>query len=474
MFQRLLKSLFGRLMVFSWLLAATGCASYLEQASRALQARQPASGYALVGVNLITMQAQGLRRNQTVLVQDGRIVALGPVAEVPIPAGARRLELAGRYVMPGLTDMHVHLADQRDLLLLLRYGITSVRNMAAYPWWTRLLGTADPLVLRQAVKSGELLGPDIFTCGPILEGEPPQNLLVKVVHDPDEAEAAVKETAEAGYDCVKVYNHLSRPSFERIVAIAGGYGLPVMGHVPYDVALDGALKAHMRTIEHLNTYVDNFASHYRFDEDELAREARKTREAGVYNCPTLVVWDHHPPYREEEIAKMPLDPHYKFLTPGMQMVWKLSIPGLYELTYPDKEHYPAHQLELSEKMVRILYQQGAPLLIGTDSNLTGVYPGSAALREMELFAEAGLPPQAILAAATVNAARALGREQDSGTLAVGHRADLVVLDANPLADIRNIHRIQGVMTQGRWLELSEIERMIAEAYGLTPAEAAVE
>ncbi|PKL76377.1 MAG: hypothetical protein CVV27_10545, partial [Candidatus Melainabacteria bacterium HGW-Melainabacteria-1] len=238
-------------------LLLAGCASAERHSDRELPGAERV--YALVNAHLIPIAVPGVVAHQTLIVAQGRIQAIGSADQIQIPPKAEVIDLRGRYVLPGFVDMHVHLADERDLLLFLRHGVTTVRNMAAYPWWTTLLGSVDPLVLRQKVKAGELLGPDIFTCGPMLEGEPAQNLLTRVIDTPAQAEAAVREIANAGYDCVKVYNHLGKPAFEAVIRAAWLHDLPVMGHVPYDLGLDGALKAGMRTIEHLNPYIDNFA-----------------------------------------------------------------------------------------------------------------------------------------------------------------------------------------------------------------------
>lgn len=442
-------------------LLLSGCAARLQTLWQ--QEAPTGPDYALIDVTVLPIVSEA-RPHQTVLVHQGRIQALGPAAQLAIPAGYQRLELAGKYLLPGLTDMHVHLADERDLLLFLRAGVTTVRNMAAYPWWTALLGTPDARNLRQQVRTGELPGPEIVACGPMLEGEPAQNLLTRVVLSPAEAEAAVAETAAGGYDCVKVYNHLAKANFAAVLRRARLYRLPVVGHVPYEVGLQPALHSGMRTMEHLNAYIDNFASSYRFPLTAYPELAAKTRAAGVYNCPTLVVWDQHPPYAESEIEKMPENPHYRYLSPAMQAFWRLSIPGLYDLTYADKADYPAHQLAISSRVVKMLADAGAPLLIGTDANLTGVYPGSSTLREMELFAQAGVPPREILLAATLQAARALDRVAETGSIEVGKRADLLVLDQNPLTDIRQIHSLYGVLHQQRWLTVETLDRLIAAAY----------
>ncbi|HEY9839198.1 MAG: amidohydrolase family protein [Candidatus Sericytochromatia bacterium] len=440
-----------------------GCAGYLEQASREAWRRDPEPAYALVGAHLITLEADGLSPDQTLIVRQGRIVAMGPVADVPIPADVEVLDMRGKYILPGFADMHVHIAEERDLLQFLVHGVTTVRNMADYPWWGKALGYADPLSLRQKVRQKQLIGPEIATCGRMLDGDPPRNLLGQVITNREQALQAVKETVDGGYDCVKVYSHLARPQFDVIVEAARLARIPVVGHVPYAVGLDGVLAARLRSIEHLNAYIDFRASAFRFPEAELADAARRTAAAGVYNCPTLVIWDHFPPY--EHLERLEQDPRYRYLSLPLRMFWPLAVAKLYDFSYPDRDTYAAHTLELSLKMTRILYEQGSPLLLGTDANLTGIYPGSTLLREMELFARAGIPNQAILEAASLNAARALGREAESGSLALGKRAELVVLDADPLQDIRNVRAINGVLVQGRWLSFRELERLLATVFG---------
>ncbi|MGV3524319.1 MAG: amidohydrolase family protein [Candidatus Sericytochromatia bacterium] len=443
------------------LLTLTGCASYLERFSAEMQQRPASAAYALVGVNVIPVDRPGVLRDQTLLVQDGLIVGLGPRAQTAIPSGFESLPLQGRYVLPGFADMHVHLSHQRDLLLLLRHGVTQVRNMADSLWWAKWLGFPHTPALRNQIRAGHLLGPDIFACGPFLDGDPPQNSLTTSIYTREQAREAVRETARAGFDCVKVYNRLSRANFEAIVQTARELNLPVMGHVPFEVGIEGALNARMATIEHLNAYVDNFAGVYRVAPAQWADYARRTAAAGIYNCPTLVIWDQHPPYGN--YASLTQDPRYAGLSGPLRFLWESSLPTLFEVPYADKAGYPQALLALSKPMVKALYDGGAPLLIGTDANLTGVFPGSTALREMELFAEAGLPPAAILQAATLNAARVLGREHEQGSVTVGKRAQLVVLADNPLQDIRAVHSTQGVLVQGRWWTVQQLDQMLAEA-----------
>jgi imidazolonepropionase-like amidohydrolase len=415
---------------------------------------------AFVHVHLIPIEPAGLHTDQTLLVHKGVIVAMGPAADVPVPAGYRVLDLKGAYVLPGFSDMHVHLAAESDLWQFLRHGITRIRNMGDSGLLGRLAGFPNVLELRERIRRQALPGPEITACGPFLDGDPPQHFMTTPIRHPDQARQRVAETVRAGFDCIKVYNLLSAESFNAIVAAAREHHLPVMGHVPFAVGLEGALNSGMRTIEHLNAYVDNFAGRYRIPPERWAEYARRTAEAGVYNCPTLVMWDAHPPY--QNYAQVEADSRYSALPPGLKLLWQISLSELFDVPYADKHHYPQALLALSKPMLKALYEGGAPLLIGTDANLTGVFPGRTALREMELWAEAGIPNAAILESATLTAARLVGQTGQSGTLTVGKRAELVVLRENPLADIRAVYTTMGVFIQERWWPLAVLEAQLTK------------
>ncbi|MGE3725741.1 MAG: amidohydrolase family protein [Candidatus Sericytochromatia bacterium] len=448
----------------SGLLGALLCACHSPLEKFAHEA-PPQKRYTLTGVHLIPIEPAGLLRDQTLIVEKGQIVAMGPRQQVKIPPETDILPVQGQYVLPGFADMHVHLAHERDLLLFLRHGITQVRNMAHSPTWAQVAGFPDVRRLREKVRQGELLGPAIFACGPILDGDPPQNGLNQAIARPEQAKEAVQNTAKAGFDCVKVYNRLSRENFDQIVETARAEKVPVMGHVPFAVGIDHALEVKMDSIEHLNAYVENFAGHYRIPADQLLAYGKKTATAGVFNCPTLVMWDQHPP--PDDVEALGRDPRFEEIPPFLRQLWAWSIPELYKITYPGPPRdYPQALLELSKRMVKALDEADSPLLIGTDANLTGVHPGSTALREMELFAEAGVSPQRILTAATLNPARLIQQDHVQGSLAIGKKADLVVLKANPLADIRHVRQTQGVLVQGRWLSVAALDQMLkASAYG---------
>lgn len=413
--------------------------------------------FAFTHAQVIPIHQPGILHDYTVLIRDGKIADMGPSAELTLPQHTRVIDLQGQYLLPGFSDMHVHLTQTQDLYRFLQHGITRIRNMAAPPPYAHLLGTPHVPALKKALAQGQRIGPEVTGCGPFLDGDPPQNSLTTVIRSEEEARLAVQQTAAAGYDCVKIYNQLKKAHFDAAHQEARRLHLPLMGHVPFEVGLEHALAAPVKSIEHLNAYVDNFAGTYRIPPAQWQQAAERTAAQGVYNCPTLVIWDQHPQYGRFDLIEK--NPRFATLPWALQIFWKNSLDTVFDVSYPDKAHYPAHILRLSKPMVKALYDAGAPLLIGTDANFTGIYPGWSALREMELFAEAGIPNAGILEAATLNAARVVDMEHAEGSVEVGKKAHLVVLKDNPLKDIRAVYGTVGVMVQGKWLTQAELKAL---------------
>lgn len=355
--------------------------------------------------------------------------------------------------------MHVHLTQTRDLQTFLQHGITRIRNMAGGPEYQSLIGIPHVPSLRRAIQRGEVLGPELTGCGPFLDGYPPENGLTTVIDTVAKAQDAVRQTVAAGYDCVKIYNRLKRPVFEAIVTEAKRWNIPVVGHIPYDVPLERAITASVKSMEHLNAYLDLSSTDYRVAPERWQAYAQQTAAAGLFNCPTLVLWEKYPPY--EAFDTLTTDSRFAALPWYQQQFWLTSMPDAYDISYAPKADFAQTVLRKAKPLVKLLYDAGAPLLIGTDANFTGVYPGQTALREMELFAEVGIPHAAVLEAATLNAARFVGQEEKEGSIAVGKRAQLVVLSNNPLENMRAVYDTVGVMIQGRWFTVKDIRQRLS-------------
>ena len=436
------------------------------------QTAQPASqSIAFVNVNVVPFDRERILEGQTVVVRDGRIAQIGPAASIKVPDGAQRIDGRGKYLMPGLADMHVHLSPTTDLAnqqfqLFLANGVTTVRNM---------IGKPEHVQLRERVAKGELLGPTIYTAGPPLLGN--------MVSSPEAGERVVAEQKKAGYDLLKVHEGLTPETYAAIVATAKREGIPLAGHVTSTVGLKRALEAQQTSIEHLDGYLQAMVADnspvapgpsqlvlgpvlQHIDESKIPALAAATRKAGVWNDPTLtlfllVVSEAKP----EELLKWP---ELQYVPVTMRESFAKQKQGTANIPAPASERH--RYIELRNKMFLALHKAGAKLLIGPDSPQFFLVPGFATHRELQTFVDAGLTPYQAIEAATRNPAEYFAEfmkaPRDFGTVEAGMRADLILLDANPLQSVANLSKRVGVMARGRWLPDAELRKMLENVAAL--------
>jgi imidazolonepropionase-like amidohydrolase len=413
------------------------------------------------------MDRERVLRDQTVVVRDGKIVALGPESEVAVPPDVARVEGRGRFLMPGLADMHVHVWDADDFTLLLANGVTTVRNM---------FGSPMHVEWRKKIAAGELLGPTIVTAGPIIDGDPPIWPGSTVLTDPAKAEGVVLEQKEAGYDFLKVYAKLPLDAYDALVAAAKKHGVRVMGHVPSAVGLAHAIDSGQESVEHL----DGWASAAQADDSPFAGkvsflnegsawphvDAKKVEElaksaaaAGVWDCPTLVVFQKWA--IGDEVEKSFARPEMRYVSPPMRWFWKPENnylqkmpPGFVEATRTSDAD--------RKRTLGILHKAGARVLLGTDLGNPFVVAGFSLHEELRNLVEAGLSPYEALRAGTSGAAEFLREGAEWGTVSEGRRADLILLEKNPLEDVANAKSALGVMVRGRWLAKAELEKKLED------------
>ena len=409
---------------------------------------QPAD-LAIVDTTVIDVMVGREVPHQTIVVRGDRIVAVDAAGEIELPPGVVRVDGRGRYLMPGLFDMHVHLNREHDLGLLLAAGVTSVRNMA---------GDARHLEWRAQIAAGKRAGPTIRTAGQVLDGNPPYYPYERIVTTAAEGERAVEDTVRDGYDFVKLCDHLTVDAYDAIVAAAARAHIQVIGHAPMKVPLEHVLASGQRTIEHLTGYVraslrpgTQFAPNLdpeafgraidaAVDPQRLAALAQATARARTANCATLAVHDRE--QRMDDLEAIARDtPWSDFVEPEVKANWAQR------RNTPEQARGVRAEYAIRERIVRALATAGAPLLVGSDAGNPYVIPGPSLHREIELLVAAGVDRTRVLRAATADAATALGL--DAGVIAVGRRADLVLATASPLAGPIAIPPV-GVYHGGTW------------------------
>jgi imidazolonepropionase-like amidohydrolase len=442
---------------------------------------RPAAGVpavAFVEVNVIPMDRQRVIAGQTVIVRGDRIEAVGPTRSTGVPAGAIRIDGRGKYLMPGLAEMHAHVlpaqaqgnADERlnrDIFFLyVANGITTIRAM---------LGAPNQLVLRDRLAANQLLGPTMFVAAPSLNGNSAPN--------PDTAVKLVRAHKAAGYDLLKIHPGLSRETYDAIVRTAREVGITWAGHVPEAVGLRHAIASRQSTVDHMDGYLEatipettavrlqggggTLADFYRnVDESRFEELARLARAAGVWTVPTAALWENlFDTTSPDELAKRPENryaPRAWATNWGNQKRQRMRQDAQQGVTPELAQQF----LAARRRMLKTLADVGAPLLMGTDSPQIFSVPGFSLHRELALAVASGLTPYQVLESGTKNvgryAAEELKLDGRFGTVAVGNRADLVLLDANPLDDLANLTRRAGVMVRGRWVSAGELRTGLEE------------
>ena len=409
---------------------------------------------AFVGVNVIPMTSDTVIPAQTLVTRDGRILEIGPVATVVISADAQIVDSNNKYLMPGLADMHIHGSNRQDLFLFVANGVTTVRMM-----W----GFDDVLDWRAEVAARQLLGPELYLAGPGIDGNPPFWPQTVVVEAENEARQAVAAQAGAGYDFIKVYNRLNPTAFHAIIDEARNRNIPVIGHVPAALEVPDVLAAGQASMEHLLHYpgiitttgADSWTA--ALDPAKMAAAASQTRDAGVWNCPTLAVLGR----TQNDVPVITGSPGWRYLSPGLREWFQDG------RTQPPGSRNPTAQTH-RKSFVSALDAAGAGILLGTDTGVQYVLPGYAIHEELAHLVDAGLSPFEAIRAGTADAAGFFAAESEFGTVAEGLRADLILLDANPLLDVANVQRRAGVMVRGYWwpeAELQDLLEQLARSYG---------
>jgi imidazolonepropionase-like amidohydrolase len=443
----------------------------IHSLTRAQSAKAPVAAadaaIAIVGVSVIPMDRERIVANQTVIVRGGRIAEFGDTMKTKVPKDALVIDGRGQFLMPGLADMHAHLAlgtgalddpAGQQLQLFLMNGVTTVRNM---------IGKPEHIVLRDMINKGDVIGPRIFTAGP--------PMIVNLIGSPEAAVKSVTQQKAAGYDLIKVHEGISPETYVAIVETANKLSIPFAGHVTATVGLERALTARQSSIEHLDGYIQFIIADNspvkatgsqvqlgevldHVDEKKVPAVIQATRAAGVWNTPTLALFQIIVSgEKADEMLKLP---EMRFVPQKVREAFAKQKRGTEDIPIIDGEKYT----NLRFRLVNEMQKAGAKLLIGSDPGQMFLVAGFGTHKELRSFVEAGLTPFQALEAATRNPAEYLSTfmkiPNDFGIIRPGNRADLLLLDANPLIDVANTEQIAGVFARGQYFSKEQIQKTL--------------
>jgi imidazolonepropionase-like amidohydrolase len=434
----------------------------------------PAPALVLEGVTVVDVEGGQTLPGMTVVVEGGRIAGLGKKPGLRIPSGARVVDAAGKYLIPGLWDMHVHTAfgdwfpGARDIALPLfvANGVTGVRDMG---------GDLDVLLeWRRAIAGGSLVGPRMVVSGPMLDGPKPRFPASVAVATPDDGRRAVRDLARRGVDFIKLQSLIPRDAVLAIAQEAKRVGIPFAGHVPDAVRAAEMSRAGQKSFEHLigifegsSPREDEFLKGEKspgrflqsFDESKAAELAALLARNRTWQCPTLV-WEQGGNLMEER--DLAHDPLGKYAPASWKDgTWKRfrdQVSGEFNVDdLATRKRFVAKELEV----VATLHRAGVPFLAGTDT-VPGVFifPGFSLHDELGLLVKAGFTPLEALRSATLLPAEYLSVSDRLGRVKEGFLADLLLLDANPLEDIGNTRRIRAVVANGRFFSRDDLDELL--------------
>jgi imidazolonepropionase-like amidohydrolase len=422
-------------------------------------------------VNVVPMNREIVLRDQNVVVQDGTIIGLGLSSSTKIPKGAREIDAKGKFMIPALSDMHVHLEgdawnimfapeskftaqeiDFNDILFLyIANGITTLDVMFAFP---------EHLPLREKIKRNEMLGPRLILSR-MIDGAgkawpPPLGVWI---NSADEARKAITEIQKQGYDRIKVYSFLDKASYDTIIATARDLGIPVDGHVPFSTSVEHVLSSGQNMIAHIEEIM-KFAKSY--DSEQVDYYADLIAKSSTWVTSSLIL-NHNLNALLKDSASEFSKSGTEYLHPMGRGIWTFVYENIYK---PISEK---NRLELIEgynlfqkPFAYEFHKRGGKLLTGTDALVPSTLPGFSLHEELEELVSAGLSPFEALEVSTTNTSLFLGELDKAGTIEPGKIANLVLLDDNPLDNISNTRKIFGVMTQKRWISKTEIDKRLKE------------
>lgn len=415
-------------------------------------------------VNVVPMDREQILENQVVVMKNGKIQSVSDAKKAKYRKNALVIDASGRYLMPGLAEMHAHvppvddLEPMKDVLLLFAAnGVTTIRGMLGHPMH---------LELRKMINSGALISPRFYTSGPALNGES--------VKTQDDAVRMVKEEKLAGYDFLKILPGLTKDNFDAMARTAHEQNIPFAGHVSYQVGVWKAIEAKQQTIDHMDAFVEGLVPGIdNINEDDaglfgmyIADKADVTRipklmkalrDNNVWVVPTQALADRwFTPERTAESLRS--DPEMKYMDSKTLDNWVKAKTNLEADPKYDKEKLNTY-IKLRRKLIYECNRNGVGLLLGSDAPQIFNVPGTSTHHELQYLVDAGLTPYEALKTGTINVG-VFYNNQSIGVIRPGANADVVLLNANPLENISNTQKIEGVLVGNRWLDRASLDGIL--------------
>jgi hypothetical protein len=442
------------------------------------------------GVTVINTTNGVLQPAVDVLISGDRISSVGPQGSTVLPEGVEVVQATGKFLIPGLWDMHVHWYDERYFPLFLANGVTGIRIM-----W----GEPDHFKQREEISKGSLIGPRMIISSPIIDG--PRPVMPDSISVSNEAEArqVVRNVREMGYDFVKVYQLLPREAYFAIADEAKELGIPFAGHIPSSISATEASNAGQRSVEHLGGGLgvllacSNKEEQLRKEREKAYRgfsrqqpparsrlgafgsfhkkvlEAYDVEKASAlfalfvknstWQCPTLTVLRSGSFLDDKNFTN---DPRLKYMTKAEVESWELKNNPIVSSNTPEDWAIEKKVYHKELEIVGAMRRAGVEMLAGTDVLNPFCFPGFSLHDELGLLVEAGLTPMEALQTATYNPAKFLGLTDSLGTIDTGKIADLVLLEADPLEDISNTRKITAVVIGGKYFPKASLDEMLAK------------
>lgn len=395
-----------------------------------------AAGTAIQDVTVIDVAAGTARPHMTVVIDEGKISRVGAAASIALSAGTQIVSGKDKFLIPGLWDMHVHLYYKQYLPLFVAFGVTGVQDMGS--------DFSKVSEWRDEIEKGSAIGPHILTSGPPVDGGASNDpkLPVLVARTADQARVAFDQLYKMDVDFIKVLSRLPRDAYFALAEQARHWDLRMVGHIPANVTAQEAVEARQRSLEHMFGITKSVSS-----EEEALKFFERCTLTGTRVSPTLVLW----------LRMSHIDDTRLMSDPRLQ-----TIPASIRDSWPDVSDEPSLKVQVWKiyRLVALAKRAKTEILAGTDTGDPYVAPGAALHDELEQLVEAGLTPREALEAATLAPARFFEAEKQMGSVEKGKLADMVLLNGNPLEDIRNVGKVQAVFTHGRYYARKDLDRIL--------------